>query len=128
VNVQELLRNPKDYNRQLVVVEGWTHSGMECFALKAIRENVAQELIWIDNLAFIKANEKRWPRERKNRATTEPVLNAKAQQKYQKLFSLEQPTHVILKGEFQTAKKGQFGDGSYKHRLILYEVISVEEQ
>jgi hypothetical protein len=127
VTVQQLLQNAQNYHRQIIVVDGWTRRGLEYFTIQATKEPFQREQIWLDNIDFIKATEARWPEDKKYRATSEPVLDLEAQRKYRKLFSLKRPTHVILKGEFQTSRESEFGDGSFRHRLILYEVISIEK-
>ncbi len=127
VTMQQLLQNPQNYNRQIIVIEGWTRRGLEYFAIQAAKEPYQREQIWLDNIDFIKATEARWPEDRKYRATKEPMLDLEAQQKYKKLFSLTKPTHVVVMGEFQTSIESGFGDGSFRHRLILYKVISIEK-
>jgi PleD family two-component response regulator len=124
VTVKDLVRNPRDYDRQIVVVEGWTHLGMEHFILKAKRENDFKEMILIEALAPIKEAERIWPKQPKMRATSEPVLDASAKLKVKKLYSLKKSTHVVLKGEFQAHEESN----SRTLSLILYEVIAIEKE
>lgn len=127
VTVQQLMQSPENYHRKIIVVEGWIRRGREYFALQAVKEPYQKDLIWLDDIEFIKATEQRWPEDKQYRATDEPVLDREAKTKYRKLFAIQKPANVVLKGEFQTAKKGRFGDlAAFRHRLIVYEVISIE--
>jgi hypothetical protein len=126
VTFKQLMQSPGDYNRKVIVVEGWTRRGLEFFALQAVKEPLQKELIWIDNIDFVRATEKLLPAKIKYRATKEPILDRAAEIKYQKLFAHKKPAHVVLKGEFQTLEEEVPGYGSFQYNLIVYEVISIE--
>jgi hypothetical protein len=129
LTAEKLLLNPNRYNRKIIVVEGWLHCGLETLSVQSVQESTQprSEQIWLKDVRIVNETEKMWPNQKKFRATKAPVLTPEGQEKYQRLFSSNTSAHVILKGEFQTARKRRFGHlSAFRHCLIVYEVIAME--
>ena len=129
----ELLQEAQSHDRTIVVVEGRLHVGRENRTLFARPSRVVDQdqAIWLEDIEYIKANERRWPDMRRERATQEMTLSAADYKRYRRLFKLRSnhfPT-VVLKGEFQTSREPRFGHlSAFRHRLIVYEVICIREE
>jgi len=135
ITVFELLNEPDRYHGRVVTVEGWSVSNFELQVLQGQGERVEDEqkkVIWIDQVEVVDAHERNLGK--KESFSKRERMSPGEKELYKKLMASRPTTpgpaqlrHVVLRGEFQTARGARFGHlSAFRHRLILYRVLSVD--
>jgi hypothetical protein len=128
IGINELLKDATIHNGQMVTVRGCYSVGFETTILHSCVDPKWDEAIWVLPLSMVENSSKLIPGYVDNYRKREKKLSAEDEHLIKQLSQLERgsSTDVILRGEFHSSSKPQFGhDNAYKYELIFHRVLSI---
>jgi hypothetical protein len=129
VEVGELVKNIKIYNRQVVTVKGCYSKSYEAIILHSCNDPKSEDAIWIEPYTYIENTSKSFSGYEKQFKSLEMRPSEYEERLAAKLVRMSVGTSakVLMRGEFQCSTVPHFGhEGQYRYLFIVHRVLSVE--